>query len=246
MSIKIMSDVWDSDYAKQSHARLLVMLKLADHASDDGECYPSQNTIATKCGLARPTVNRIIRELEADGKLVVAKVNKTDGKHNRYTLQFRNYVTDDDTLCHPTLQGMSPTMTGYVTDDDTNHQLTINEPSENHRIKEIFEFWKTTMSLNGNTILTNERKARIKDRLKQGYTIERIKNAIVGCSVSPHHCGQNDTRTVYNDIELICRTGAKVEFFERIALNSQPQSLPQSELDARAAVRAGMEALNGR
>jgi biotin operon repressor len=74
-----MSQVWQSTYAKQiqnekgewkpSHAKMLVMLKLADHANDFGVCYPSQKLIANQCGLNRTTVNHIIRMLEKDGKL---------------------------------------------------------------------------------------------------------------------------------------------------------------------------------
>lgn len=109
-------------------------------------------------------------------------------------------------------------------------------------INEIFDFWKTTMSLNGSTLLTPKRKQKIKQRLAEGYTIERIKNAIVGCSLSPFHNGQNDNRTKYNDIELICRSGEKIEFFEQKATEATKQALPQSELDAREAVKAGMDA----
>lgn len=137
----------------------------------------------------------------------------------------------------------SPT-TGFPTQVNPT-QLSKQSQSSKQGIKEtqeIFDFWKATMSLNGSTLLTPKRKQKIKQRLAEGYTIERIKNAIVGCSLSPFHNGQNDTRTKYNDIELICRNGEKVEFFEQKATDAKKQTLPQSELDARDAVRAGMEA----
>lgn len=98
----------------------------------------------------------------------------------------------------------------------------------NKETEEIFTFWKEAMSLNGSTLLTDKRKRNIDARLKQGYDIERIKNAIRGCAMSPFHQGQNDSGTKYNDIELICRNGEKVEFFENIALanNSHTQDKP--------------------
>jgi len=121
----------------------------------------------------------------------------------------------------PILSVVEPITENPITDNPPTGnppQLSKQEELSKQREKDtvaLFEFWKSTMNLNGNTFLTPKRENAIKSRLKQGYTVERIKNAIVGCSVSPHHQGRNDTKTVYNDIELICRTGEKVEFFEK-------------------------------
>jgi hypothetical protein len=61
--------------------------------------------------------------------------------------------------------------------------------------------------------LTPKRKKAISGRLKEGYTVDEIRAAIDGCSRDPFSMGQNDRQTVYNDIELICRTGEKLESF---------------------------------
>lgn len=49
--------------------RKLVLLKLADNASDQGECWPSYQHIADQCEIARSTVKTHIRELESAGLL---------------------------------------------------------------------------------------------------------------------------------------------------------------------------------
>ena len=49
--------------------RKLVLLKLADNASDAGECWPSYQHIADQCEIARSTVKSHIRELEMAGLL---------------------------------------------------------------------------------------------------------------------------------------------------------------------------------
>ncbi len=108
---------------------------------------------------------------------------------------------------------------------------------------EIFDFWKSTMSLNGKTILTPKRRKVIKDRLKQGYTIDRIKTAVRGCAMSPFHNGQNDTGTKYNDIELICRSGEKVEFFEAMTNAQKPQ---QTDTAMRDAITASQDMFYGK
>ncbi len=79
-------------------------------------------------------------------------------------------------------------------------------------VKEIFEYWQEVMN-HPKAKLTPGRRQKIKARLTQGYSIEDIKKAIDGCKASPHHMGQNDTGTVYDAIELICKSGEKLEFF---------------------------------
>ena len=49
--------------------RKLVLIKLADNASDSGECWPSYQHIADQCEIARSTVKSHIRELEKAGLL---------------------------------------------------------------------------------------------------------------------------------------------------------------------------------
>lgn len=49
--------------------RKLVLVKLADNASDQGECWPSYQHIADQCEISRTTVKVHIRELEKSGFL---------------------------------------------------------------------------------------------------------------------------------------------------------------------------------
>lgn len=79
----------------------------------------------------------------------------------------------------------------------------------------IYTFWKTTMGLE-RAKLTPERGKKIRSRLKDGYSVEDIEKAIMGCHDSPFHRGQNDRKTVYDDIMLICRNGSFLENFMRL------------------------------
>lgn len=69
-------------------------------------------------------------------------------------------------------------------------------------------------------ILTEGRRALIKARLKEGYAVDRIIRAIDGCAASDFHMarGQFQGRRRYDDLNLICRTGAKLEEFEALPL----------------------------
>ena len=77
---------------------------------------------------------------------------------------------------------------------------------------EVFAYWQIAMG-HPQARLDAKRERAIKARLKDGYTVAQLCIAIDGCKLSPHHMGQNDSRTVYDDVELICRDGPKVDKF---------------------------------
>ena len=94
-------------------------------------------------------------------------------------------------------------------------------------ICEIFEFWKTTFKKNASTLLSDKRKSKIQARLKQGYSVDDIRLAITNCSKSKYHMGENESGTVYSDIELICREPEKLDRF--ISLFPREVSIDQQE-----------------
>jgi hypothetical protein len=76
----------------------------------------------------------------------------------------------------------------------------------------VFAYWQQAMN-HQQAKLDAKRDKAIKGRLKDGYTVEQLCKAVDGCKLSPHHMGHNDTRTIYDDIELICRDGPRVDKF---------------------------------
>jgi len=98
----------------------------------------------------------------------------------------------------------------------TNYKLlTINHKPLtiiDENIKTIFSYWRDCMGKPKAKFL-KERKACIKARIKEGFTVDQIKQAVDGCKKSPHHMGKNDSNAVYNDLTLICRKGTMLEWF---------------------------------
>ena len=80
-------------------------------------------------------------------------------------------------------------------------------------VSQVFEYWVKAMKKTASTKLTVNRKKKIAARLKEGYSVDDILKAIDGCARSPHHMGANDTGSIYDDLELICRSGEKLEQF---------------------------------
>jgi hypothetical protein len=84
----------------------------------------------------------------------------------------------------------------------------------NQNVSAIFDYWVNTMQKPVNqTQLTPKRKKAITDRLKNGYAVDAIKAAIYNCSNDGFSMGDNDRGKPFNDIELICRSGEKLESF---------------------------------
>lgn len=76
MSIKLMSLVWDIKFP--THPQLLVALKLADFANDDGQSiFPTLNTLADKCQCARSTVSAVLSVFRKVGLLTVVQQGGT-------------------------------------------------------------------------------------------------------------------------------------------------------------------------
>ena len=97
--------------------------------------------------------------------------------------------------------------------DLDSYALTMAQASD--PVTEIFNYWLTAMDKKSNTAFSDKRKANIKKRLKDGYSVSDIKTAIFNCSNTDHNMGRgvNSNGTKYNDIELICRHPETLERF---------------------------------
>jgi hypothetical protein len=69
MSVKVMSAVWEREDMDASER--LVMLSLADHADDEGVCYPSIARLCKRTSLTNRTVQMAVKRLEARGLIYV-------------------------------------------------------------------------------------------------------------------------------------------------------------------------------
>jgi hypothetical protein len=78
MSIKVMNLVWEN--APYEGNTLLTLLALADRADDEGVCWPSVLTLATKTRQSERNVQRCLAKIAKDGFL------------------YRNFRKDESTL----------------------------------------------------------------------------------------------------------------------------------------------------
>ena len=85
MSIKIMS--WVLDHSPSEGKARLVHVVLADHANDDGLCWPSQKKIANRAGCSIEHVRVTIKQMVADGYVEIVKASTREGESHQYQLK---------------------------------------------------------------------------------------------------------------------------------------------------------------
>ena len=85
MSIKIMS--WVLDHSPYEGKARLIHVVLADHANDDGVCWPSQVKIAARAGCSVEHVRVTVKQMIEDDYVEITSVSKGTGNAQKYLLK---------------------------------------------------------------------------------------------------------------------------------------------------------------
>ena len=62
--------------------------------------------------------------------------------------------------------------------------------------------------------LSKDKAKLIRERLKDGYTVEDLGNAILGCHHTPHNLGDNDRKTKYLGLHVSLHSNNVSRFIE--------------------------------
>jgi len=94
MSVRAMAWAWRQQL---SGPEKLVLMALADHADEDGICWPGNAHIARKCNLSQRSVQRHVKNLIDNGYMTAHRRFRDTGGQtsNRYALN-----VDGVTICH--------------------------------------------------------------------------------------------------------------------------------------------------
>jgi len=94
---------------------------------------------------------------------------------------------------------------------------------------EVFEHWQKTMD-HPKANFDPKRKALIKTALGWKYSVQDLKDAITGCSNTPHNVGMNKQGTRYDGLNVILKDASQID---RFMANFQNPPRPMSEADHR-------------
>jgi hypothetical protein len=222
VSIKATDRAWESDASGND---LLVLLALADkaggHDDDYDHAYPSVATIEKMTRLSRRTVQRCLRSLEEAGHI------RQTGEHvwsrSKITTQYRIEVARQSDA------GASDEAEGGVSADAGGASRVTPKPSSEpsqdppggltpsasaREIEDqIFAYWQEKCGHPTAKFIDKRRRA-VRARLREGYTPREICEGIRGAALRPT---VGDNGVVYDDLELICRDGTKLENFRQRA-----------------------------
>ena len=124
-------------------------------------------------------------------------------------------IQDDITLISDEHQADAPET---ETETETETEKALSEKPDDVNL--VFEFWQLTMN-HPKAQLDDDRKKRIKNALKLGYTIDDLKAAIRGCAKTPHNMGQNDRNGIYDGLNIILKNADNIDRFIKNDTNQQ-------------------------
>lgn len=107
MSMRLMVEVFHTEVGNPMHK--LVLLKLADNANDNGECYPSYQHIAKQCEINKSTAMRAIEALCKKGLLL---------KQPRYLIGGKEQTSNFYVIVLPSLSGSGTKQSGVVAESN--------------------------------------------------------------------------------------------------------------------------------
>lgn len=145
----------------------MVLLALADHANDDGKCWPGIETVIKKCGISRNTAIRNIKDLKKHGLIISERRYTEEGRRtsNLYTLSLSPNMVR--TKCLRTKKtGLSPK---YAPEPLVNHQLKEGDKSPSNDPKDIV--WQEGVKLKINRTLLG--------KLCKEHTTDRVAQAVL-------------------------------------------------------------------
>jgi hypothetical protein len=124
----------------------------------------------------------------------------------------------DGLLCSPVLVGLNQQQSNTKGGSGMN-VVALRAPQEEVRLdpaESAFQHWQHVMGYK-RARLDQKRRKTINDRLKDGYSLQDLQDAINGCYLSPfHHDGENERQTRYDDIALILRDAEHVDRFIKL------------------------------
>jgi len=145
LSIRVMSEVW---LTKLPLTEKMVLLVIADHASDDGtEAWPSQATIAKKASVSIRTVQRSVNTLVDKGFVIMQKgaggsaTCREDRRPHKYTINLAVLRGDAETTRKR--RGDAEDLDGATFAPDTGRlSRPMNLPIEPSKETPFDLFWK--------------------------------------------------------------------------------------------------------
>lgn len=224
--IWIPAELWMTD--KLSLQEKVMLVEIDSLQDPERGCFKSNTKLAEFFSLSPSRVSAIISSLADKGYVRVKQVRK-----NKQVIERRIFmvcsISDAFGGGQDPEEGYSGSSANPGQDPEGGYSGSSEERGSGVRGSErgvqeekpsvpsddvtaVFEHWREVMGKTRRTALDSNRKTLIAKALKT-YSLDDVKAAITGCSLSPYHMGENPSRKVYDGLNLILRNAEKIEQF---------------------------------
>lgn len=191
----------DAELSVQSR---LTYAMLRYYAWQSEDCWPGQKTLSGLLGCSERSLRVYVQELSEAGWVRVER--RGLGRTNRYVLTVPDgYIVAG--LDRKPASGLERKPASGPIEEDS-----VEEDSVTTGVREVFDYWRDKM-IHPRAKLDSTRRSKIAARLRDGFTVDELKQAVDGCAESAWHMGDNPSSKKFDDIALICRDASKVESF---------------------------------
>lgn len=99
--------------------------------------------------------------------------------------------------------------------------LHTASPPATDPVSAVFDAWRD--STGKQRAVLDDKRRRVITKALRHYPVGDLVAAVDGWRHSPHHRGENDRRTVYNDLDVLLRDSKQVEFFRDLTYGVAPR-----------------------
>lgn len=116
------------------------------------------------------------------------------------------------------LSGSSPESSSVSASDPKDLEASPRDSETRAKVKEVFECWKLEHN-HPRAILDRRREAKVRQRLREGFTVEQLCRAVINAKKDEFLMGENKEGKRYDDLESLLRSASKVERLLEIKRN---------------------------
>ena len=220
----------------------LVLLVLAEHADDDGVCWPSIALIARECRCSKRYVIKMIQRLEAEGEVIVDRSTRPSRYH--ITVHKVNYSSlNNMNHSSPKKAEKSKNKVNYSSDKvnygSKQSEHVFTRTTKNHQEPPIFRqkppakshdeivlsTWNEIARQHGlpeALKLTEPRRRKLKQRIKEAGSVERLCAVIRSVPTSAFLLGKQGRGEWRASLDFVLQASSFTKLCEGAYQNTLP------------------------
>lgn len=230
MSVQAIS--WVLEHSRSTNTARCVLISIANHMGGDGSGWVYVDRICREANCSLNSYHRAVQWAEDNGELErVSHAGGSERVHIRHRPNMFRFPALAERPTHSAGCGTQNGEEGGTQIGDhpgtQNGEVNIGAVSRavsrantDGDVERVFAAWVTATGRSASkTRLSADRRKKIEARLKEGFDVDELIEAVQGVTLSDFHMGNNDRRQKYDDLTTVLRDGSQVEKFRDLFRN---------------------------